>query len=131
MKLNNKGHFSSFKSKTEQSKLINGIDLGVMCVGAFPIQKPIVDLHCSFLANATEIGDTKSYIGSLYLMSFSPQHSIDSDNPNDIVTKLLYNPNIMPLKDAGIYMRRVEHILTHASFNQTVGEVFDEVNKIY
>lgn len=128
-KINEKEHFSAIKATIETPKSIPGIDFGIIGLGAFNIQKPIVDLHCSFLSNATKIGDKNDFSGTLYMMSFSPFNQVSPSN--EIVTKLIYNPNVFPYKYAGTYMRRVSNVLTNASLSQTVGEVFDEIKKIY
>lgn len=92
------------------------------------IRRPIVDVHCSFLANAQQIGNYSEHIGSLFLMSFSGFNK--SSPKNDITSKLIYNPNILSKEDADTYMQRIRYVLTHASLDQTIGEVFDEVAKI-
>ncbi|KAK8897758.1 hypothetical protein M9Y10_015724 [Tritrichomonas musculus] len=124
----NEAHYSILKAQTDPANLIPGIDLGITGVGAIRIRRPIVDVHCSFLANATQVGNYSRYIGSLFLMSFS---GFNPDSPrNDITSKIMYNPNILSKKDADTYMRRIGYVLTHASLDQTIGEVFDEVVKV-
>lgn len=124
----NEAHYSILKAQTDPSKLITGVDLGITGVGAIMIRRPIVDVHCSFLANAQQIGDYSKHIGSLFLMSFSGFNK--SSPKNNITSKIMYNPNILSKEDADTYMHRIGYVLTHASLDQTIGEVFDEVVKI-
>lgn len=124
----NEAHYSILKAPTDPSSLIPGIDLGITGVGPILIRRPIVDVHCSFLANATQVGNYSRYIGSLFLMSFSGYNK--SSPKNNITSKIMYNPNILSKEDVDTYMQRIRYVLTHASFDQTIGEVFDEVVKI-
>lgn len=116
------------KVQTDPSNFITGVDLGITGVGAIMIRRPIVDVHCSFLANAQQVGDYSKHIGSLFLMSFSGFNK--SSPKNNITSKIIYNPKILSKEDADTYIHRIGYVLTHASLDQTIGEVFDEVVKI-
>lgn len=121
-------HFSNLKCKVEPSKIVPGIDFGVSGVGALPIRRPMIDAHFSILANATKVGDLSNYVGSLFIMSTSAS---DPKKPNNkIFTKIMYNPNIMNDRTINTYLNRIRYVMTKASFDQTVGEVFDGVMKV-
>ena len=49
---------------------------------------------------------------------------------NKIYTKIMYNPNIMNDKTINTYLNRIRYVMTKASLDQTVGEVFDGVMKV-
>lgn len=126
---NNDAHFSNLKAVANIGDICQGVDLGITGVGAIKIRRPILDAHCSFLANATKVGDLSTLAGSLYLMSFS---GFNKDFPeiNNITTKTMHNPNIFPPEVIDTYLRRVRFVLTQVSLDQTIGEVFDQVIKV-
>lgn len=120
--------FSMLKAQVDPKKIFTGIDFGITGVGAFNIKRPILDARLSFLANATQIGDVSNYIGSIVLSSSSAFNH--SSNQNDIITKISYNPNLVPEKEAKTYLERIRYVLTKVSLDQTVGDVFEKVMKI-
>lgn len=114
----NEAHYSILKAQTDPSKLITGVDLGITGVGAIMIRRPIVDVHCSFLANTQQIGHYSEHIGSLFLMSFSGFNK--SSPKNNITSKLIYNPNIFSKEDADTYMHRIGYVLTHTFLREAI-----------
>ena len=89
------------------------VDLFITGVGAIRIKRPILDVHCSFLANAKKVGNLSTLAGSLYLMRVS---GFNPENPRNIITtKTMHNTNIFPPEVIDQYLIHVRYVLTHSS----------------
>lgn len=124
----NNAQFSLFKWSVNPNAIIPGIALGYSAVGAMNIQRPIVDAYVGIIMGAPKAKSPQTVCDALNLFNWSVSNK--SENRNDFITQVWYNPNVFDYNEISHYGRRVEYFIRNISLNQTVGEVYDIIKKV-
>lgn len=134
-KLNNLEQFSGVLSKPFNQKLpvLKGIATEFTNVGEVHIKKPIIDLWMSISTKCLDRELVSNMGFSVIRDDFASYKKEErcNKNMNDLVLRYRYSPRKMSFNESKKMANTIEYFLKNISFNERVGNAFDEIKKFY
>lgn len=132
-KIKNNEQFSNSREYNQSLPKLSGIYTEFTNIGAFHIKKPIVDLFVSLCINSID-RETVSNMGfSVVRDDFDKYSNIEKLNKsqNDMVIRYRYSPKKLSENETKKIAKCIEYFMKNISFNDKVGNAFDEIRKFY